>query len=381
MSLRQSLIGAVAIALLGVMTGVTLAEPPVLVPFATPKIRGQVPSDVTHAELMEFLEKENPRVDLSDYGNLAYNYYEYGESRQYGGPLRWDWAFFQMLHETNALRYTGTVKRSQYNFAGIGAKTIDSVTGAALKGDSYGSVDRGVRGHLEHLALYAGVRIPEAQLMPYTKSVRRFILGKAVTFQNLSGQWATWPNEGRDYGRKIADYANRFGTRFQGNIDPRMEEFLKLLVDEFARAAGHRVTQFVWVSDDLTMAVRPFKNSVTLLTSRSEDGTLEPVRMQIHVQTRPESNQADPDFFLHNLTVDLTLSTTPSRMKVIPGNSFEGSYTYKTVTRRAEGQTTTATQTGRWRATPVEGGKIYEVRMLGKDAEKYPPIFRLEHVP
>lgn len=58
-------------------------------------------------------------------------------------------AFCQAMKETNFLRFTGDVKVSQYNFAGLGA------TGNGVSGLSFANIRTGVRAHVQHLKAYA----------------------------------------------------------------------------------------------------------------------------------------------------------------------------------------------------------------------------------
>ena len=63
-----------------------------------------------------------------------------------------------MIIETGSLTYrngnrSGDVKPAQNNFAGLGA------TGGGETGESFKDIATGVRGHIEHLLLYAGQRV------------------------------------------------------------------------------------------------------------------------------------------------------------------------------------------------------------------------------
>ncbi|MBR6316464.1 MAG: GBS Bsp-like repeat-containing protein [Lachnospiraceae bacterium] len=62
--------------------------------------------------------------------------------------IRTEVAFCQAMKETNFLRYGGDVNISQYNFAGLGA------TGG-VPGNSYPSVQIGIRAQVQHLKAYA----------------------------------------------------------------------------------------------------------------------------------------------------------------------------------------------------------------------------------
>ena len=63
---------------------------------------------------------------FSDIASVYKSIGECVETKPNGGcyALRWDYAFFQMLFETNYLLFTGGVRPDDNNFAGIGA-TVD----------------------------------------------------------------------------------------------------------------------------------------------------------------------------------------------------------------------------------------------------------------
>ena len=58
-------------------------------------------------------------------------------------------AFAQAMKETGWLKYGGTVKQEQFNFAGLGA------TGATIGGATFKNVREGVRAQIQHLKAYA----------------------------------------------------------------------------------------------------------------------------------------------------------------------------------------------------------------------------------
>lgn len=63
--------------------------------------------------------------------------------------IRAEVAFAQAMHETNFLRFGGDVSITQFNFAGIGA------TGGGASGNSFDTVQIGIRAHVQHLKAYA----------------------------------------------------------------------------------------------------------------------------------------------------------------------------------------------------------------------------------
>lgn len=186
------------------------AAPPALA--AAPAIRtggaNPVPACVTPERLMAFLKARNTDLDPR-FNDIARWYKRFGEALR----VRWDYAFFQMLIETNYLTYRrgngkrGDVHPRQNNFAGIGA------TGGGVPGDSFPDVATGVRAQLEHLVVYSGEQVPDPAA-PRTRFAQGDILSwteplsrkRPVTFQDLAGKWAV----DKRYGRSIELIAERF---------------------------------------------------------------------------------------------------------------------------------------------------------------------------
>lgn len=181
--------------------------------FATPPaIRtspdNPVPACVTPERLMAFLKARNTQLD-PPFNDIARWYKHHGERLQ----VRWDYAFFQMLIETNYLTYRrgngkrGDVHPRQNNFAGIGA------TGGGVPGDSFPDVSTGVQAQLEHLVVYSGEQVAEPTA-PRTRFAQSSILSwtaplsrkRPVTFRDLAGKWAV----DKRYARSIELIAERF---------------------------------------------------------------------------------------------------------------------------------------------------------------------------
>ncbi|MGI9405279.1 MAG: glucosaminidase domain-containing protein, partial [Hyphomicrobiaceae bacterium] len=129
------------------LAGAGIAAGMLIVPASaaiTPAIQispsNQVPACVTPKRLMAFLKRRNKKLNKR-FTPVAAAYQKHG--RDLG--VRWDYAFFQMIVETNYLKYKtgsgrwGDVKPKQNNFAGIGA------TGGGEPGESFKSIDKGVR--------------------------------------------------------------------------------------------------------------------------------------------------------------------------------------------------------------------------------------------
>ena len=109
-----------------------------------------------------------------------------------------DILFAQMMHETGYLKFGGDVKPEQNNFAGIGA------TGNGNPGNSFPSVEIGIRAVVQHLKAYASTEpLKQAVVDPRFDYVKR---GTAIYLEHLGIQenpegygWAT----ARGYGYNI----------------------------------------------------------------------------------------------------------------------------------------------------------------------------------
>lgn len=201
-----------------------------------------VPACVTPARLMAHVRERTPKLDAR-FADIASYYKRHGEALR----VRWDYAFYQMLIETNYLSYKtgagrwGDVNPKQNNFAGIGT------TGGGVPGDSFKDVSTGVLGQLQHLVAYSGERIANP-VAPRTQEKQDEIIEKSlklrrpVRFADLSRRWAVdWR-----YGRSIEYVAQRYrkancnedGTALHASPDPAEDAPMRAPVRE--AAAGQR---------------------------------------------------------------------------------------------------------------------------------------------
>ena len=106
-------------------------------------------------------------------------------------------ALAQMIHETDFLLFSGSVRAVQYNYAGLGA------TGAAVPGVRFEDMRTGVAAHVQHLKAYASTESLATPLVdPRFHLVRR---GSAASVLELTGRWATDPL----YGAKLVAHISR----------------------------------------------------------------------------------------------------------------------------------------------------------------------------
>ena len=200
-TLKALLIGS----LLAAGVSPALARGPTL-----PEIRmppGQaVAACVTPGRLMRHVLERTPDLNPA-FRDIARYYKQHGEALR----IRWDYAFYQMLLETNYLSYKtgsgrwGDVNPKQNNFAGIGT------TGGGVPGDSFPDVSSGVLGQMQHLTAYSGERVAKP-LAPRTREKQDDIieqslaLKRPVRFSDLTNRWAA----DRNYATSIEFVAERY---------------------------------------------------------------------------------------------------------------------------------------------------------------------------
>ncbi len=137
-----------------------------------------VPKCVAPGALMNFVAATNaaratPRAIEPRFAHIASLYQRIGAcvarppAKCVG--VRWDYAFFQMLIETNYLTFRrpdgapAGVPASDNNFAGLGA----TISGRA--GEHFDDVQTGVLAHLQHVLMYSTTPIPQ----PVAKRTRQ----------------------------------------------------------------------------------------------------------------------------------------------------------------------------------------------------------------
>ena len=152
----------------------------------------QVPACVTPERLMEFVGWRNKKV-APVFNDTASYYQAHGNNL----GIRWDYAFYQMLVETNYLKFRapngrmGAVKPHQKNFAGLGA------TGGGVPGESFKTVSDGVLAHLQHIQMYSGNRVANP-IATRTRNIQDWevilpwaqAFGREVNFTDLTTKWS-----------------------------------------------------------------------------------------------------------------------------------------------------------------------------------------------
>lgn len=183
-----------------------------------------VPACVTPADLMRFLDDRNARIHRTidpRLDNIANLYKKIGtcvsrEPEKCVG-VRWDYAFFQMLIETNYLTFrrpNGTpasMSSADNNFAGVGAAI------AGKPGEHFNDERTGVLAHLQHVLMYSNTRIPQPvarrtrQVQDDVQAVMRR-LHRPVTYADLARQWTGVGKS--SYAEQLRQLAERYAERF-----------------------------------------------------------------------------------------------------------------------------------------------------------------------
>jgi len=183
-----------------------------------------VPACVKPTSLMQFVDDRNAKAHRQidpRFAHIATLYHDLGACvarppEQCVG-VRWDYAFFQMLIETNYLTFLrpdgapAAVPPSDNNFAGVGA----AVPGKP--GEHFNDAASGVLAHLQHVLMYSNTRIPlpvakrTRQVQDEVQSIMRR-LHRPVTYADLAREWTGIGKS--SYAEMMVRLAERYSERF-----------------------------------------------------------------------------------------------------------------------------------------------------------------------
>ncbi len=185
-----------------------------------------VPQCVRPAALMDFVAERNtqrqpPRAIEPRFTNLATLYQRIGQCvarpPEKCVAVRWDYAFFQMLIETNYLTFRrpngvpAAVVPGDNNFAGVGA------TVSGKPGERFKDVATGVLAHLQHVLMYSTTRVPNP-VAQRTNQVQNDVqeamrrLHRPVTFGDLAHEWTG--TDRNTYGAELRKLAQQYASRY-----------------------------------------------------------------------------------------------------------------------------------------------------------------------
>jgi hypothetical protein len=185
-----------------------------------------VPKCVVPDSLMDFVAERNarrqtPRAIEPRFANIAALYQRIGQCVDRLPDkciaVRWDYAFFQMLIETNYLTFRrpdgvlAGVPASDNNFAGVGA------TVPGKPGEHFKDVATGVLAHLQHVLMYSTARIPNPvakrtrQVQDDVQDIMRK-LHRPVTFADLAREWTG--TDKNTYGAMMQRLAEKYTANY-----------------------------------------------------------------------------------------------------------------------------------------------------------------------
>jgi len=185
-----------------------------------------VPKCVVPESLMDFVAERNarrqpPRAIEPRFANIATLYQRIGlcvdRLPDKCVAVRWDYAFFQMLIETNYLTFRrpdgvpAGVPASDNNFAGVGA------TVPGKPGEHFKDVATGVLAHLQHVLMYSTARIPNP-VAKRTRQVQNDVqdimrkLHRPVTFADLAREWTG--TDKNTYGAMMQRLAEKYTANY-----------------------------------------------------------------------------------------------------------------------------------------------------------------------
>ena len=185
-----------------------------------------VPLCVRPAALMDFVAERNAQHNPARaidprFSHLAALYQRIGQCvarpPEKCVAVRWDYAFFQMLIETNYLTFRrpngvpAAVVPDDNNFAGVGA------TISGRPGERFKDVATGVLAHLQHVLMYSTTRVPNP-VAQRTRQVQNDVqdamrrLHRPVTFADLAREWTG--TDRNTYGAEMEKLAEKYAATY-----------------------------------------------------------------------------------------------------------------------------------------------------------------------
>lgn len=198
--------------------------------------RNAVPDCVTPDRLDAFVaEKAGGKLDPRFRG-IATIYKEHGTAT----GLRWDYAFFQMMVETNALSFKPARGRNSEL-----AVDLNNFASIAKPGHNEGlerfkDVSQGALAHMHHVRLYSGDPV-DKPVARRTRDVQSFLqpwarsLGRPVNFADLAARWAP---QDKEYASRIEEIAQAFrsihcsGLKTDPSVASRNKPVVQAKVDD-----------------------------------------------------------------------------------------------------------------------------------------------------
>jgi hypothetical protein len=196
-----------------------------------------VPACVTPAALMRFVDDRNAKIHRQidpRFTRIATLYQRIGScvarAPEKCVGVRWDYAFFQMLIETNYLTFRrpdgtpASMSSLDNNFAGVGA----AISGKP--GEHFNDAATGVLAHLQHVLMYSTTRVPNP-IAKRTRQVQDDVqdamhrLHRPVTFGDLARQWTG--TDHNVYATEMQQLAEKYAANYCRDQAPELRTSMR----------------------------------------------------------------------------------------------------------------------------------------------------------
>jgi hypothetical protein len=196
-----------------------------------------VPACVTPAALMRFVDDRNAKIHRQidpRFTRIAALYQRIGScvarAPEKCVAVRWDYAFFQMLIETNYLTFRrpdgtpASMSSLDNNFAGVGA----AISGKP--GEHFNDAATGVLAHLQHVLMYSTTRVPNP-VAKRTRQVQDDVLDamrqlhRPVTFGDLARQWTGTGHNA--YATEMQQLAEKYAASYCHDQAPELRTSMR----------------------------------------------------------------------------------------------------------------------------------------------------------
>lgn len=196
-----------------------------------------VPACVTPAALMRFVDNRNAKIHRQidpRFTHIAALYQRIGScvarAPEKCVAVRWDYAFFQMLIETNYLTFRrpdgtpASMSSLDNNFAGVGAVI------SGKPGEHFNDAATGVLAHLQHVLMYSTLRVPNP-VAKRTRQVQDDVqdamrhLHRPVTFGDLARQWTG--NDHNAYATEMQQLAEKYAATYCHDQAPELRTSMR----------------------------------------------------------------------------------------------------------------------------------------------------------
>jgi N-acetylmuramoyl-L-alanine amidase len=262
---------------------------------------------ITREQMIKYFQQNNSIKDFYYINNFTAILIE--EAGAEG--VRADIAFVQMMKETNFLKFTGTVKEEQNNFAGIGA------TGGTVTGASFPDIRTGIRAVIQHLKAYASKEnltkeIVDPRFKYVTRGTAPYVEWLGIK-ENPGGYgWASDLNYGYDIVSRLNKAISTQVVISKARIDTftvsEVNYTYKPISISASASASNKVLYKFWIRDASTenwQVIQEYSQNNTINWTMTKPGTYE---VAVHVRDQFSNSVDDYSSKIITIKSSATLS-------------------------------------------------------------------------